>query len=316
MRNHLPPILSFVKEGTKGSSEKNILFLKSVERRLKNSGVISAASEAEQLVRHFSGMSRLDFFTGQKTVTPRTRKSIQAALKTRLEGQPLSYILKEAEFFGLKFFVNEHTLIPRPETEILVEEALKFIPDHPPLERRRMMAMQPTEILDLGTGCGCIAISLTMHRTDCRMTALDVSCEALKMARKNIKFNGLDKKVKLIKSNLFAAFGRDKKNLFDLIISNPPYVPEEDFRTLSREVLSEPRLALDGGPQGLLILEAILDQAPYFLKDNGWLLMEIGDGQAKTLAKKILKENRFLNLRFVKDLNGVDRILVAQKDSA
>ena len=132
------------------------------------------------------------------------------------------------------------------------------------------------------------------------------------MARKNIEFHGLGQKVKLIKSNLFDAFGQDKKSSFDLIISNPPYVPEEDFWTLSREVLSEPRLALDGGPQGLLIIEAILDQASYFLKSNGWLLMEIGDGQAETLAKKILKGRRFLNFRFVNDLNGVKRVLVVQ----
>ena len=299
----------------------NISFLKSVEKRLKESRIPSAASEAEQLVRHFSGMSRLDFFTGQKTVTPRTRKFIQVALKTRLEGQPLSYILEEAEFFGLKFFVNQHTLIPRPETEILVEEGLKILDEIP----RRSLKRPPRDdrdasepiinVLDIGAGSGCIAISLTMHKTDCRMTALDVSSKALKMARKNVKFNGLGQKIKLIKSNLFGAFGRDKKSSFDLIISNPPYVQEEDFRILSREVLSEPRLALDGGPQGLLIIEAILDQAPYFLKSNGWLLMEIGDGQAETLAKKILKENRFLNLRFVKDLNGIERVLVAQKDS-
>lgn len=294
MRSNLPKINRV--------TPSNISLLKNVEERLKKFHVPSATYEAELLVRHFSGMNRIDFFIGQKTVTPRIRKSIQTALKTRLEGQPLSYILKETEFFGLKFFVNQHTLIPRPETETLVEEALKVLKNikHP-------------EILELGTGTGCLAVSLTIHKTDCRMTALDVSSEALKMARKNIEFHGLGQKVKLIKSNLFDVFGQGKKNTFDLIISNPPYVPEEDFRSLSREVLSEPRLALDGGPQGLLIIEAILDQAPYFLKSNGWLLMEIGDGQAKHLAEKISKNKRFSGLRFVKDLNGIDRVLAVQK---
>ena len=145
------------------------------------------------------------------------------------------------------------------------------------------------------------------------MTALDISSKALKTARKNINFYQLGKKVRLIKSDLFSAFGNKKKAFWDLVISNPPYVPSEDFGGLSKEVLSEPRVALNGGPKGLSVLTRILDEAPYFMKEKGWLLMEIGDGQAGPLAEKIAQEKKFSKTRFVKDLNGIDRVLIAQK---
>ena len=328
MRRVTPHAKRITHNAQQKSVDSNISFLRSVERRLKQSHVPSAAVEAERLVRHFSRLDRLDFFTGQKPVTLRARKSVEAALKARLSGKPLAYILKEADFFGLKFFVSPDVLTPRPETEILIEEALKSIPVRPPLKpaikasagpsaifggRRRMTATQTTEVLDLGTGCGCIAVSLTIQRPDCRMTALELSTKALKIARKNINSNGLEKKINLLKSDLFSVFGREKKAFFDLIVTNPPYVAAEDFSKLSKEVLSEPRLALDGGPKGLLLIHAILERAPYFMKPGAWLLMEIGKGQSKSLAKRITRDERFTNLKFTKDLNGIDRVLAVQK---
>lgn len=284
----------------------NVLFLKSVEKRLRDSHVVSARAEAEQMIRHYSGINRMDIFTGQKTVSPLARKSIETALKQRIKGKPLSYVLKEAEFFGLRFFVSPDTLIPRPETEILVEEALQILKTHFSKNSR-------PDILDIGTGSGCIAVSLTIHRPECRMTALDISSKALKIARKNINYHKLGKKVRILKSDLFSAFKTRKKACWDLIVSNPPYVPVEDLGGLSKEVLSEPRIALSGGDKGFSVIDRILDQAHTFLKDRGWLLFEIGDGQAGILAEKILKEKKLINLRFAKDLNGIDRVLIAQK---
>jgi len=302
----------------------NVQYLKRVEGCLKQHKIPSAKSEAEQLVRHFSGISRVDFFTGQKTISPRARKSITAALKTRIKGKPLAYILKEAEFFGLKFFVSSDTLCPRPETEILAEAALKVMRslDFPSTGFARLgslgtTAKQPRpralEILDIGTGCGCLAVGLTIQRSNGRMTALDISSKALKIARKNINFYRLGKKIRLVKSDLFGVFGNKKKAFWDVIVSNPPYVPEEDFGGLSKEVLSEPPVALDGGPRGLSVLTRILDEAPYFMKKNGWLVMEIGDGQARPLQAKIAQDKIFYNSRLVQDLNGIDRVLMAQK---
>ncbi|OIO39149.1 MAG: protein-(glutamine-N5) methyltransferase, release factor-specific [Candidatus Omnitrophica bacterium CG1_02_46_14] len=287
--------------------------MKNIEEQLKNSQILCARSEAEQIVQHYSRLNRIDYFTGQKGLSQRAKRSVEAALKKRVRGKPLSYVLKEKEFFGLKFFVNPKVLIPRPETEILVEEALKVMRSLSVTQRRRITMIQPTKVLDLGTGCGCIAVSLTIHRSNCKMTALDISSNALEIARKNINFYCSGHKTRLVKSDLFGAFGKTKKGFWDLIVSNPPYVPSEDFGGLSKEVLSEPPLALNGGPQGLVVIDRILDQAPYFMKENGWLLMEIGCGQAEALADKISNDLRWKNLRFVKDLNGIERVLAAQK---
>ena len=282
----------------------NLLFLKRIEKRLARRRIPSASAEAETLVRHFGRINRLDLFTGRQTLKSQAKNLIEKILESRLEGEPLSYLLKEADFFGRPFFVTKDTLIPRLETELLVEEAVKI------LQRENRPSPR---ILDIGTGCGCIAVSLTMERPDCRMTALDISSSALKVARKNIHRHVLSRKIRLIKSDLFNAFGEKEKGSWDMIVSNPPYVPREDFPTLSREVLSEPRLALDGGLKGFQVINRLLEESPYFLKKGGSLLVEVGKGQSKFLGRKISRERRFRNLRFIKDYSGIDRILVAEK---
>ena len=188
-------------------SRENLLILKKVEKKLKNKKIRSASAEAETLLRHFGKMSRLDFFAGEKTLPVRARKSVQKALKERAKGVPLSYLLKTAYFLGLKFYVNKETLIPRPETEILADEALKILDHFYPLG-----GINP-KILDIGTGTGCLAVSLTIQRPDSRMTALDVSPKTLSVARKNLEFHGLTKKVRLVESDLFAFLDRKSTRL-------------------------------------------------------------------------------------------------------
>jgi len=298
-------------------SRDNVLFLKKIEERLSGSRILPARYEAETLVRHFGGMNRLDLFAGGKPLKRSAKSRIHQALRRRLEGRPLAYLLKETEFFGHRFFVTKDTLIPRPETELLVEEALKVMRSLDSLRSLGTTAGQPRvrplEILDIGTGCGCIAVGLTLERPGCRMTALELSSRALKIARKNIRYHHLDEKIELVQGDLFRGFGKGKKAFWDMIISNPPYVAREDFRKLPREVLAEPRLALDGGAGGFATLDRILAEAPAFLKPGGWLLLEIGAGQSRSLAEKIAQEKKFSNLRFVKDLNGIHRVLVVQK---
>ena len=308
-------------------SRDNVLFLKKIEKRLSGSRILPATGrpvfgparyEAETLVRHFGGMNRLDLFTGGKPLKASAKSRIHQALRRRLAGRPLAYLLKETEFFGRRFFVTEDTLIPRPETELLVEEALKVLDANYFLRDRRapsalaMAATQP-RVLDIGTGCGCIAASLTLERPGCRMTALEFSSRAVKIARKNVRYHHLDEKIELVQGDLFRGFGKEKKAFWDMIISNPPYIAREDFRKLPKEVLAEPRLALDGGAGGFATLDRILDEAPAFLKPGGWLLLEIGEGQCAALKKRIGREKVFKNLRSVKDYNGVGRILVMQK---
>jgi len=286
---------------------ENLLYLKEVEKRLRKKKVRSAPSEAESLLRHFGKMSRLDFFTGEKPIPPKARKAVQKALQERVKGAPLSYLMKKAEFFGHVFYVSKDTLIPRPETEILVQETLKI------LDRFYPPVFSSPKILDVGTGSGCVALSLTIKRPDSRMTALDISPRALSVVRKNMEFHGLRKKIKCVESDLFSFFGEKEKSHWDVIVSNPPYVPAEDFPTLSKEVLSEPRIALDGGSRGLRIILALLEKAPYFLKKEGWLLLEIGKGHSQALAKRLLKGGVFNNFCFVKDPAGIERVLIARK---
>ena len=285
----------------------NLLYLKEVEEKLKKKKIRSASSEAESLLRHFGNMSRLDFYTGEKRLPPKARQAVQKALKERVKGTPLSYVLKKAHFFGHIFYVSKDTLIPRPETEGLVEETLNILKTSYP------MGVYAPKILDLGTGSGCVALSLTIERPDSRMTALDVSPRALFVTRKNMELHGLRKKIRLVESDLFGFFGEKEKGFWDVIVSNPPYVPSKEIPGLSKEVRSEPKLALDGGSDGLTVIRALLEKAPYFLKKNGWVLVEIGKGHSQALAKRLLKGGVFKKFYFVKDSRSIERILVAQK---
>lgn len=285
----------------------NLLYLKEVEKKLKAEKIRSASSEAESLLRHFGKMSRLDFYTGEKKLPPKARQAVQKALKARIKGTPLSYVLKKAHFFGYIFYINKDTLIPRPETEILVDETLKV------LERSYPTGVVAPKILDVGTGSGCVALSLTIRRPDSRMTALDISPKTIFIAHKNMELHGLRKKIRLVESDLFGFFGEKEKGFWDVIVSNPPYVPSREIQGLSKEVRSEPRLALDGGPEGLTAIRALIEKAPYFLKKNGWLLVEIGKGHSQALAKRLLKGGIFKKFYFVKDSSSIERILVAQK---
>ncbi|OGW81202.1 MAG: protein-(glutamine-N5) methyltransferase, release factor-specific [Omnitrophica bacterium RIFCSPHIGHO2_02_FULL_51_18] len=307
--------------------QENILFLKTIEKRLDSGGVLSPQAEAEDLVRHFGRIGRVDFFAGEKTLRRSAKKKIDWALRTRLKGTPLSYILKERSFSGLDFFISPDVLIPRPETEVLLEEALKILNTYYKCHPRARQIDGPTvflagagmtangpEILEIGTGSGCIAVSLTCERPDCRMTALDISSAALRIARKNLYLHGLQKKIRLVKSDLFGAFYLRRKESWDVIVSNPPYVPEEDIPGLPREVRKEPRLALDGGHEGTRVIDSILEQAPGFLKEGGWLLMEIGAGQSEVLRENILRNKKYKNLSFIKDATGINRVLRVQKE--
>ncbi len=262
-----------------------------------------AAHEREQIICHYARVDRLKLYTGQARITAAAGRSIQKAFGKRKNGIPLGHVLGVAPFYGRDFVVTPDTLIPRPETERLVEEALGVLKTH--------FSGKPAQILDLGTGSGCIAVSLTLEWPACKMTALDASAKALKVARKNFKFFGLGQKIRSVESRFFKHF-EGKKALWDLVVSNPPYIPAGLWTRLSREVKKEPKLALDGGPKGLDALDVILEEAPRYLKPGGWLLLEIGKGQSGLIAKKWAGHRSYASLAFEKDLNGIDRILIAR----
>jgi release factor glutamine methyltransferase len=211
-----------------------------------------------------------------------------------LKDEPIAYMLKKKEFYGETFSINKNVLIPRPETEILVEKALDLI-------------KKPIQILDIGAGSGVIGIVLA-KRTRSRVTAVEYSKEALYVLKKNIRLHGIGKRVLEVRADLFPLSG----GLYDMIVSNPPYIPEGEWRELDVTVREyEPKIALVGGKDGLLFIKRIVEGAPQYLKPGGWLLMEIGYNQEKQVHK-LLEMAGFRDIAIYEDYSHIPRIAAGQ----
>jgi len=255
-------------------------------------------NETELLFSEVLGCDRASLYLNRaKNLRAEETVFISAALKRRIKGEPIQYILGKTEFMGWELKVNPDVLIPRPETEILVERALKYAAGE-----------KCIRILDLGTGSGCIAISLQRNLADARIDASDISAKALEAAEKNAGLNSA--KINFIRSDLFAAL--DHKQ-YDMIISNPPYIASAQIRKLQPELSYEPVLALDGGSDGLSFYRRIIPVAPGYLKRNALLIMEIGCGQLAGLKKIFLGSGKFELMEVIKDYNNIERVIVARK---
>lgn len=221
----------------------------------------------------------------------------------RLRGTryPLQYIIGSVDFMGLELKVEPGVFIPRPETELLVEKVIEIV-------RGSESRSRGSKILDLCTGCGAIAVALSRFAKGVDMTASDISDAAIGIAEKNIKSHNCDN-IKLVKSDLFDNLHTEE---FDIIVANPPYIQDEDFENLMPEVLYEPKISLHGGKEGLDIYRDILEEAPSFLKKNGYLLMEVGYNQADALASELNPEI-YSCMGTTKDYNGIDRIIAAKR---
>lgn len=217
----------------------------------------------------------------------------QKLIERRAEHEPCQYIIGKCNFCGYDIEVNENVLIPRQDTEVLVEEALKVLPEE-------------ANVLDMCTGSGCIIIALQKFRPDIKAAACDISEEALKVAERNINKQECD--INLVQSDLF----ENIKGKFDLIVSNPPYVTEAEYGKLMEEVAGhEPRIALVAGEDGLDIYKRLIKEAPEYLKSNGILALEIGCDQADDVSE-LMNENGFDEIKVVKDLAGLDRVVIGQ----
>lgn len=226
-------------------------------------------------------------------------EELNSKLERIKNNDPIQYVTNHQEFFGYDFYVDENVLIPQPDTEILVEEAIEIS------TKLDNMCKNGIKILDLCTGSGAIAISLAKSIKNINVSASDISIKALEVAKRNSIQNNVS--IEFIHSDLYENINQK----FNIIVSNPPYIKTEVILSLSEEVKKEPHLALDGGEDGLRFYKKIIEESKYMLEENGYLLLEIGFDQKEEVIT-LLKENGYRNIYSKKDLGNNDRIVVAQ----
>lgn len=272
-------------------------------RLLEEAQVPCADNEALLILLEASGKSRLQLVLEQRyPLAEEAEKKAEAILQERLTGRPLQYILGSAQFMGLEYYVDERVLIPRQDTELTAETAAAW------LEEQSAQAGSGLKALDLCTGSGALAVYLKHQFPQLAVDAVDISSDALAVAAVNAERNGCS--VGFIQSDLFT----DVPGIYDLIVTNPPYIPAGDLPGLQREVRDhEPSLALDGGPDGLDLVRIILQEAPSHMRSKGLLLMEIGHQQGSDTAALAKQTGAFENISVKKDLNGLDRMLFCTK---
>jgi release factor glutamine methyltransferase len=275
--------------------------LREAATELRVAGVVEARREAGSLLSHVTGHDRTHVIThADEGLTPGQLSALRAAVSRRAAGEPLQYITGRQEFYGLEFEVTSDVLIPRPETELLVEAALELLKG----------AASPL-VCDVGTGSGCIAVALLHERGDARCLALDISPEALRVAGRNAERHGVGDRMLRLASDCLEALGAEEYAdlRFDLVASNPPYVAEADVVSLQREVRDhEPRVALTPGGDGLSVIRRLLSEAPRRLKPGGHLLLEIGFDQHEQVAA-LINPRTWRLLEIHKDLQGIPRIV-------
>lgn len=264
---------------------------------LRQAGVEAARFEAEILLAHALGTERLELYLNpERGVNEQERARFKRLLTKRTQGVPLQYLIGTVDFMGCEICVNEAVLVPRFETEELVEKILQDVPSELALS-----------ILELGTGSGAIAIALAKHLKHAKIVATEISVEALEIAQKNAERNGVSNRIAFLQSDWFS----EVSGSFDLIVSNPPYVDSKRLRTLPKEVKHEPRIALDGGEAGLQAIRTIIEGAPAHLKQNSRLYLEIGETQAEKVAELTRATGAFSTIEILRDSAGKDRFLRA-----
>ena len=252
--------------------------------------------------------SRLYLDPRSLTLDPRQVNRLEGILKKRINGAPLQYLVGDTEFMGLVFKIKPGVFIPRPETEVLVEAVLKYVAGC------RLQAAG-LKILDVGTGSGNIAVSLAKFLEDCKITTIDISKDAINMAKKNAISNKVDNRIDFIHNDFLNLKRCDLETLkyFDIIVSNPPYVPPEDRDGLPKDVLNEPGAALFAEDNGLDFYAQVEKRARKFLKPQGMVFLEVGDGQSQGLKKIFSDRSLWKHISFVKDNNSIERVAVIER---
>lgn len=249
--------------------------------------------DAHLLLQHVLGVEQAYILTHiDQLLTPQQESYFSQLIAKRVEGVPIAYLIGEREFYSLTFSVSDAVLIPRPETELLVDLTLARMPQD-----------KPCRILDLGSGCGAVAITIAKYRPESQVIAIDYSAAAISVARSNARNLNINN-IEIRRGDWFKALAEEK---FDLIVSNPPYVAEHDPHLQQGDLRFEPPLALSAGEDGLMCIRHIIANAPKYLATDGWLLFEHGYNQAAA-CRDLLAKHRFCALFSEKDLAGIIRV--------
>jgi release factor glutamine methyltransferase len=281
--------------------------LRLAEHYLAEGGTERPRLEAEHLLAHVLGRSRLDLYLEfDRPLDEPELEPFRELLRKRRQRVPCQYLIGETEFYGLPFAVDERVLIPRPESEHLVEAALA-----------RLKAIETPAaplVYDIGTGSGCLAAAIAHEDARCRVIASDASAAALEVARANAERNGVGERVAFVEGVLFEPFVQAGEADADVIVCNPPYVARSEWESLPDEIrLHEPREALDGGPDGLDVIRELVAAAPAHLKPGGWLLVEVGHTQADAVKALMAQTDALNEITTVRDYGGIERVVIGRR---
>lgn len=281
---------------------------------LAKKGVESPRLDSELIVANVLGIQRLQLYLNfDKIIPPEKSEVIKEMIIKRGKRIPLQHILGNVGFCGVNIKIDKRALIPRPETELLVESTISLL-----------KGIESPIVLDFGTGSGCVAIAIAKHINSVKIIAIDKSKDALELARENAKLNNVDDQIHFVEGDGFSVFNREEANvlnglklnsamLFDVIVSNPPYIPSEEIASLQPEVRDyDPLIALDGGKDGLDVIRILAQESANYLKANGFLAVEIGDGQSSKVVE-IMGQNHWKLESIVKDYSKIDRIIIVHK---
>jgi len=276
--------------------------IRDAERRLGQKKYLSPGLDAEILLAACLGMERAVLFRDMdRPLAPREIQSFKDLVERRFRGEPVAYIVGRKEFWSLDLKVSPAVLVPRPETEILVQAVLETA--------RRPRAAAPC-IIEVGTGSGAISVALSRELQSARIISTDLSLEALGIARENAASHGVADRILFLVCNLLEPF----RGAFDMIVSNPPYLSEAEYEGLPGEIRDfEPKGALVAGPEGTEFHHAIIRHAVAYLKDGGWLFLEIGFDQKDAVHALLVQSGHYDSVRVTKDYAGIDRVVAARR---
>jgi release factor glutamine methyltransferase len=275
-------------------------FITEKGRLLESAGIDQGLAEVELILCHLLNVSRLELVLhGMERLTPEVHTKFDQIIERRLTRYPLQFILEETWFYGRKFRVTPAVMAPTPETELLCVAAVKFI---------HAKRITRAKVLDVGVGSGVISLTVASEIIDAQVVAVDVSEDALAVARENADTLSVNNRVEFRQSDMFSAIKSNER--FDLILSNPPYIAEPDYAGLEPEVLADPKIAMTSGFEGLDAIRIILKQAPAFLAPGGRIMFEIGYGQADKIAALTAEDKRYNSISILRDLNDIDRVII------